>query len=205
MDPRITATLIGATSVLLAFILRDIAAWLIKENISHRRNTQSVFRNYSGPLLYSLESLFWRLNEVLDSPGRGAFLRERANYSQYAEYKKISTIYRIAVVVGWLRAYEKELSVLHSSRITRLKEVNLAILRFRSALADGATIEAKRLSGLIELWQMPKPDDQHMFEATAILVENQLKEFIHQNQVANAEQLEPEEQLNIPLRFSPVQ
>ena len=197
MDPKIIAALIGAAAVLLAFVLRDMVAWYVKEKFDQVKGERAVFRSYADPLLSSLESLLWRLDEIINSPGRGAFLLDGPDHSHYAEYKKISTIYRLAVVVGWLRAYERELAVLRAENHRHSETIRLSIRNFQSSLADGAAVELSRLRGLLKLWQIKDTQDAHLFEATAIAVENKLDEYIHDKDVSFADQLDVEQRMEL--------
>ena len=197
MDPKIIAALIAAATVLLAFILRDMVAWYVKERFDQAKGEKAVFRSYADPLLSSSESLLWRLDEIINSPGRGAFLLDGPDHSHYAEYKKISTIYRLAAVVGWLRAYERELAVIRAENHQHSQTIRSSIRNFQSSLADGAAVELSRLRGLLKLWQIKDTQDAHLFEATAIAIENKLDEYIHDKNASFADQLDPDQKMEL--------
>ncbi len=61
----------------------------------------------------------------------------------YNEYKRTSTLYRIATFLGWVRALNIELSAL-SRNADRASSVYQAIEEAQKALADGPHVELHR-------------------------------------------------------------
>src|SRR5690348_14275342 len=122
MEAPIEAAFIGFLGALVGLIVRDVvmAVFLAKQKrqqeISDRedargRANRDLVRAYSDPLLQSAGSLRARLDEIINS-GRAEYLLPRAPKTSFNEYKKISTIYRLAVVLAWIRAFRRERSYL---------------------------------------------------------------------------------------------
>jgi hypothetical protein len=93
---------------------------------------------------------------VFSKEGRGAYLRGDAPPNPYNRYKKISTLYRLACLVAWIRAFRRELSYLRVRDKKGFQSVQEALNDFESALADGPQMEMERLERLIKLWDLPK-------------------------------------------------
>ncbi len=132
-----------------------------------RRNLteNAIYQLYSLPLLTSSVSLLNRLYEILYQPHRPVYLLGRRLSTQsspggvYRAYKKLSTIYRLAAVLGWIRACRREFSYLRFAELEVGGGVHKAIDDFENALADGSWVEWERASRLCELWLLCKPGD----------------------------------------------
>ena len=70
-----------------------------------------------------------------------------------------------------------------------MTNVEDAITKFESALADGHHVEMQRLDGLLSIWGLPPIDDISLQRRTAVDVENCAKRSIQRNRVTSASNL----------------
>lgn len=175
LDVRLQVSLIGVASALMTIVLKDVGLHFWKEARADRRTAIQVYRNYSDPLLEASVSLFWRLRETLLDAGRGNYLKTSGSASYFDNYKFESTLYRLAVLIGWVRAYRRELTFLSLAGDQYLKPLTDALSRFEAALADGAHVEVQRVRGISTLWDIPPPEDGNELSRVAVKVEQILK------------------------------
>lgn len=175
LDVKLQVSLIGVASALLTILIKDIGFHFWKEARADRKTATGVYRNYSDPLLSASVSLFWRLRETLIDTGRGDFLKSSGSASYFDNYKFESTLYRLGVLVGWVRAYRRELTFLSLAGDEYLKPLTEALSRFEAALADGAHIEVQRVKSVSALWDLPIPEDSKELSRIAVKVEQTLK------------------------------
>ena len=143
---------IGALSALCVTLIKDFALPRINAKYSRQRTEDELFEDYLNPIVVSLEALMWRLDEILNQKGRGVYLRKEGSGSQYADYKRISTVYRICVAIGWFRAFERELLSIRPINRKSRDELRSAMRKFQSALADGKSLEIEKYDRLVELF-----------------------------------------------------
>lgn len=193
----LTATLITAGAALVGALagtfLKDYFFKLLEERRSEKRARRAVYERYSYPLALAAEALMWRLNEVLFHPGRAQFLRNVGlqqppnKYAAYNNYKKLSTMYRLASLLGWARACQREFSFLRVSTPSESNPVHNAISALERALADGPVVEEQRLKRLCELWGLTIRQDSTRFAALGTRVESAMDDFML---VSNLDELE---------------
>jgi hypothetical protein len=159
--PEIGAAAITALFTLAAILLKDYLLKRINEGRSDRRGEAAIYRRYSNPLVTSTVSLLHRLNEILFVEHRPIYLTNahRVGLKQglgrsYLSYKKLSTVYRLAAVLGWIRACRREFSYLRIADRKGAQLIDDAIGSFEKALADGGWVEQERVVRLCELWQL---------------------------------------------------
>ncbi|SRR6266508_4001213 len=155
LSPHAQAALIAALVTLAGILIKDIAIAFWHERKKSEKELLAVFQKYADPLSSAATSLLWRLHEVFSKAGRGAYLRGDAPPNPYNRYKKISTLYRLACLVAWIRAFRRELSYLRVRDKKGFRSVQEALNDFESALADGPQMELERLHRLIRLWSLP--------------------------------------------------
>lgn len=174
LDKLVQGALIGAAATLTGIIIKDliIAAWASRRD--RRSASTAVYRRYADPLSASLESLLWRLREVVEDPLRAAFLRRDAPGNPYNDYKRSSTLYRVSSVLGWLRAIRREQAYLRAIDRRRAREVEHAIGLFEGALADGTAVEVARLRGLCNIWSLDLPGDKAEQSRLGIVLEHEM-------------------------------
>jgi len=159
--PEIIAAAITAAFTLIMFVLKDLALKRIEESRADRRAEIAIYERYSNPLVTAAISLLYRLNEILYKEHRPIYLQKRASlvsreglHKSYLHYKRLSTVYRLASVLGWIRACRREYSYLRVAEPVKAQEVDKAIHSFEIALADGPWVEQERVIRLCELWQL---------------------------------------------------
>jgi hypothetical protein len=175
LDVKLQVTLLGIVSALLTILLKDVGLHFWKEARAERKTATEVYRNYSDPLISASEILFWRLRETLIDTGRGNYLKSSGSASYFDNYKFESTLYRLGVLVGWVRAYRRELTFLSLGGDEYLKPLTEALSRFEAALADGAHIEVQRVKSVSALWDLPIPEDSQKLSKIAVKVEQMLR------------------------------
>jgi len=187
LDPTTKAALIAATVTLLGIFLRDLLFALLKERRERKETALSIYRTYADPLISSATSLLWRLNEVFNVRGRSTYLRQPS--TEFEQYKKISTVYRLASLIGWIRAYQREVSFLEPYGRRRLAALENAIRSLEAALADGPHIEIERVKGLAKAWDLRLPDESGKCDELGVLLNNVIKPKLHAEGVSLASEL----------------
>jgi hypothetical protein len=150
----IVAALIGAISALATPFIKDLLIQRLAEQRSKSDRQHEIFRNYAAPLASSCEKLMWRFNEIFIE-SRHHFLKTATLPLIFNEYKRKSTLYRIASLLGWIRAINLELSALPRGGSGFLTPVSEAIYKVQSALADGPYVELHRLEQMCTVWRLP--------------------------------------------------
>lgn len=174
-DARIQVALIGVASALSTIVLKDVLLQYWNEVRARRKTAMTIYRSYSDPLLSASVSLFWRLREILTDAGRGAHLKASGSASNFDKYKFESTLFRLAVLIGWIRAYRRELTFFSVGVASGSGSLTDALSKFEIALADGAHVEIQRIKSVSELWDIPLPSDDKELSRMAVEVEQIIK------------------------------
>ena len=159
-QPAVGAAAITAILTVAGIILKDFLLKTVEERRSERRKRIAIYERYSNPLVTSVISLLLRLHEILYTKRRAAYLVGRGIKpgpgpgDGFRAYKKTSTVYRLAAVLGWIRACRREFSFLRVAEPGDTKKVDEAIGAFENALADGSWVEQERVTRLCELWHL---------------------------------------------------
>lgn len=192
MDSTIISSIIGATSALLTFILKDV---IISQYNKHKQNQEkliSLYRKYSLPIVLATESLSWRINEILEK--RSDFLIIENHKGEFYRYKYISTLYRLAKVLGYLQAIENEISYLETGDANKNKKIINAISNFRITLSDGTHIEKLILKELLDLYSINiKPLPENL----AVNIENIIIKTSSNGTKSNISTLNKDEKLDL--------
>lgn len=189
---QLQAAIIGAIVTFLGFILRDFVFKILHERRESQKTDFEIYKKYADPLATAATSLLWRLYEIFYEKGRGSYLIE-ARW-EFEKYKKISTLYRLAGILGWIRAYKRELSFFHTHSKKQLVSIENAINGIESALADGPHVESTRLERLAFLWNINLPNDVKDKSEIAIIINNIIKPKLHSCNVKVADSLTKEDQ-----------
>lgn len=184
LSPNVQAALIGAVVTLFGILIKDLAIALWQERKRTEKDMLAVFQRYADPLSSAATSLLWRLNEVFSKEGRGAYLKGDAPPNTYNNYKKISTLYRLASLIGWIRAFRRELLYLRVQDKKGFQSMQKALDDFELALADGPQMELERLDLLANLWLLKLPTDKLERAAIAVELEHAVHRQFH-NEVIN--------------------
>ncbi|HEV7337557.1 MAG TPA: hypothetical protein VGO06_16425 [Bosea sp. (in: a-proteobacteria)] len=193
----VVPALVGLSGTLAALIVRDV--W-ITPYLARKKRSEEVFdrkeaearkhhdfvRTYADPLTDATASLRVRLHEIIEKRD-ARYLLASAPKTIFLEYKKISTIYRIAALLSWIRAVRRERSYLDPHEASQSGEM-LAIGELEKALADGGHVEHQRLDELLLLWRV-RPGDQVAMVQTARLIDGERAEYLSRKGALTARDL----------------
>jgi len=174
---------VAAIGALVGVILKDLIFKLWEENRTKKETLRAVYARYAEPLSLATVSLLWRLHEALEKPGRGRFLKmvgvppTTNKYSTFGAYKKLSTLYRLAALLGLIRACRREFSYLKVAESEAHGPIQEAINSFERALADGPAVAIERLVKLCTLWGLEQAIDEEVCQYLAVDLEIAIDEF----------------------------
>jgi hypothetical protein len=154
----LSAFVASATSIAV-LLLKERYFFSQQETKRDQISQDRVREAYFGPLSDAATKLLWRFSEMF-LLSRSHFLLLHTQPKDYNDYKRKSTIYRLAVVLAWVRALERELTNLRHFDPLAKSTLRSAISAFQSALADGGDVEVRRLESLCNLWSLPIPEDE---------------------------------------------
>lgn len=126
--------------------------WL-KTRRAHKLSDAEIFQRYLGPLGEACGKLMWRSKEIFVDD-RNAFLKLSTLPANFNAYKRLSTLYRIASLIGWIRGMDLELSSHAAHNPGYVAPIAKQIAAFCSALADGPDVERDRLLQLCKTWSL---------------------------------------------------
>jgi len=173
----IVVALIAAGGAIAGTILKDFVFRIWERHRDKSDALSTIYARYGEPLSSSSSRLMWRLAEIFEQPVRAGFLKvdictpASNKYAVFANYKKISTLYRLAELLAWVRACRIEFSSLKVADSKKAGPVERAFTDLESALADGPQVELERLKGLCKLWNIQLPQDSQLLSSIAIDVE----------------------------------
>lgn len=182
---QVQAAAIGALASILVGIGRDFGAKWWVDRREARKSAEDVYRRYAEPLSLALTSLFWRLRETFGGDGRAYYLLAQEPRNPFEDYKLRSTYYRLAAVLGWVRALRRELSFFRLEGRRRLSTVEDAIANLEASLADGHHVELQRLDGLFRIWHLPRLTSGSQRLALAVDVEICASRFLQRARAAS--------------------
>jgi|GEM_PF-2053113 len=134
-----------------------------------RAKEKSALRNNSEGLAIAAADLLWRLKEITQD-GSGYYIAPNAPGGDYYDYKRSSTAFRLAAVLGAIRLIDRETHILGEVRLGAPRKLHRAIQIFSAELAEGPPLEYLRAARLCEVWGLPpfpasktedEPFDQH--------------------------------------------
>lgn len=149
----LASALIGAMSALATPFVKEMFIQIWSEKRAKLNSQHDIFRNYAAPLTASSEKLIWRFQEIFIE-NRHQFLKIASRPLVYNEYKRKSTLYRTASLLGWIRAVQLELSALPRGASGFLTPISDAMDEIQRALADGPHVEVHRLEQLCAVWRL---------------------------------------------------
>jgi len=187
--------LIAALGALVGVLLKDLIFKIWEERRTRNAARKAVYSRYGDPLSSSAVSLMWRLHEALEQPGRGRFLKSVGlpaatnKYSTFGAYKKLSTLYRLAILLGWIQACRREFSYLKVVDRSAAEPIEEAMSALESALADGPAVEVERLEKLCSLWGLLSPLDLSRRSSMAVDLEASIDQFMQESKMDEIENL----------------
>lgn len=152
----LVAALIGAGSALAVSLVKDWFLETRKESRAIRRGEAEIYDRYLAPLCDACEKIVWRTHEIFVHE-RHAFLKTTTLPLGFNSYKRTSTLYRIATLIGWIRGMDRELSSLPRRNPARSPSIAAEVTAFRKALAEGSSVEQERLGRLCAIWSLHSP------------------------------------------------
>jgi hypothetical protein len=180
MSPQVEAAIIGASAAIFVLVVKDLGFQLYLDYKKRQREIEDrnmdelhvrrdLFWQYAAPLFRSIEDLHYRLAEI--NRGPAIYLLPTAPANDYNEYKKISTSYRLASFLGWIRAYRKERSYIDAAKTDASERIEKLIVKIEKQLADGQGIEKQRLDALMTHWRITQslPSDEILTAVAAEL------------------------------------
>lgn len=205
LSPQVVAALLALAGVLVGLIARDVVMAIYfarqkrSQELADRKNFedrqhQDLVRLYSDPLKDAVTSLKYRLHEIVEQKQARYLLADTPN-TPFHDYKRISTLYRIAAVLGWIRAIRRERSFLDPQQVSGSVEMK-AIDAFEKALADGSHVELQRLEELFILWRAP-PILSEKRGHVASLIDGTRADFLAIKKVLSASDLSEADQCEL--------
>ncbi|MBD3192581.1 MAG: hypothetical protein GF308_18215 [Candidatus Heimdallarchaeota archaeon] len=198
---KLLSALIGALVAVISIFIKD---HLIVKASEKRKNKQSkliTFKLYANPIIRATETLCWRLKEIFEQ--RGAFLLEGNPRNTFFQYKYISTIYRLSVLIGWIRAVYREFAYIDTSESKGNRLIENAFMEFQKALADGQHLELSILIELASCWKISlKSLSKEEKAKLAVKLENIVYNIIKDSKIILASKLSDEEQVDLLQKLS---
>jgi hypothetical protein len=210
--PPVVAALIALGGVLLGVIVRDVwvtphlarkkrAEEVVDRKEAEARKHHDRVRAYADPLADAVSSLRSRLAEIIERKNARYLLADAPKIT-FLEYKKISTIYRIAALLSWIRAVRRERSYLDPHEASQSDEM-LAIGALEGALADGSHVELQRLNELLNLWRA-QPSNPEKTEWAAYLIDGERAGYLSEKEVLAARDLSADDQAELAERCAEI-
>jgi hypothetical protein len=208
VSPQVVAALLALAGVIVGLVARDVimAIYLLRQKRTQELNDRKeaegkqhydLVRLYSDPLKDAVTSLRYRLKEIVEQKQAGYLLAD-APHTSFHDYKRISTLYRIAAVLGWIRAIRRERSYLDPQQASASHEMQ-AIGAFEKALADGNHVELQRLDELANLWRIAAIAPEQKVHI-ANLIDGERSKSLATNKALTASDLSERDQLELSER-----
>lgn len=144
---------LGAIAMAVANALRPPLKYQ-QAPLNRRAREKLAVRTYAEVLAIAASDLLWRLKEITQD-GSGYYVAPNAPGGDYYDYKRGSTAFRLAAVLGALRLIDRETHALGEARLGAPGEIFAAIQTFSGALADGPPQEYLRAARLCDVWGLP--------------------------------------------------
>lgn len=199
MQSQIVPAVIALVGVLAGVLVRDVVMTLVAvrrkrtDELADRGRDETkaridLIRRYSLPVRAAAESLRIRLDEFIEK--RPYYFSSSTPVSEFVAYKRLSTLYRVAALLGWIRAFQRERILLDPEDQAGVSSLE----KIASALADGQHVESHRLSELCALWNVA-PETDRDGERLAAEIDAILRASLVQERCLTAAQLEPPQRL----------
>lgn len=167
-----------------------------------KQSIESTFEKYAQPIAASCSDLFWRLREIFGQQRAEIYLKGHEHRTKYEHYKALSTLYRIAGVIAWIRALRRELVYIPGSDFSKVKALDGALQEFSSALADGGHVEVRRVKSLMRALgvDVQCPDDR--IARSGSILHRQVDQYLQEREAASVERLTPDQQKELTRSLS---
>ena len=114
--------------------------------LEHARSQVSSLAHYAPLVASAISSVKFRLQEIVSTSGEIGYFHSDKPTSDFIEYKRISTLYRVATLFAWLRAFKLEQSLLNPIEVEDLRPQIEAVER---AFGDGHFVDERRVELLV--------------------------------------------------------
>lgn len=178
-DLRIVAALIALFGAFFGILVKEVVIRIFFEKRESQKEANRIYKAYADPIEIAAKNLFWRLNEIVIDSGRTDFFMNMPNATKFEKYKFESTLYRIAALLGWLRAHQREIARFSLGSEVHTKNINKAIDAFSTALSDGSHIEIQRMENLADLWSVELPSNIDEQKSLAASIDGILQRHLH--------------------------
>lgn len=138
--------LITLVTVLLGFIFKDywIPHWT--ENRNKRKEGERLFALYKTNLFWAACTFNFRIKEIYST--RSHYLWTIGSPHTFYDYKYKSSVFRLCVLFGWIRAFKLLQSKMS---INKGDEIDECIKSLESAFADGQQIEMYMAKTILDI------------------------------------------------------
>ena len=188
MDSAIISTLLGSSAGTL--LIREAIAYGVRrrqrarENKAREESWLNMIRRYADPLKLAARNLAVRLSEFHSRECRRYFANDAPD-NEFYEYKRLSTIYRLAALLGWIRAFRRERSYLDP----RVPDTMKSIEAIECVLADGQEVEVARLDSLLKLWKVEPESIDGSRANLAAALDTAMQKYLADHGVTSAGEL----------------
>ena len=165
LDINIVVAIVGLGAAIIGAISNILLSTFMELNSDRERKRQSleVYRSYADPIALAASALFWRLREIVVDE-RNEFLIIGNSLIEFDKYKFNSTMYRLAALIAWLRAYRRELMHFSLTDPYKLKDLKSTIDKFEDVLAQGSHVEQDRVKNVFSAFGITVSDKNGKFE-----------------------------------------
>ncbi len=189
LEPSVQAAAIIATTtiitVIVGFIFKDylIPRWLEKR--TKRIEGQELFIFYKTNLFRAALSLNYRLHEIYHT--RSHYLWKNAPVNTFYDYKYKSSVYRLCVLLAWIRAYRlSEAKLKINNKDESLHRISSCLQNVESTFADGQRVEMSMTQKFCDIIKVDKEHiDPDIIKKLSIeidhLITKYLKETINES------------------------
>jgi hypothetical protein len=149
-DSALVVGIIAGAVSATTFFAGEIFKWMYRR-AARAESTQKVYRKYADPIHVTTDRLLWRMKEIFDGSGAGYYLVGKEHRAPFEHYKAVRTLYRLAALLGWIRALRRELFFLPDHRPKQVRKFERALSDVDSLLADGTHMEVARVNSRVAL------------------------------------------------------
>jgi hypothetical protein len=201
MDSSIQSALITGGSVIVVLIADRLLFSKLSDSKKRKRDAKNTYRAYANPMVNAGQSLLWRLKEILNCDGRCEFLCSSSPKTEFVEYKRTSTYYRLGAMLAWIQAYNRELSYLPVQSNRKLRKFQNAIDSIKDTLASGLHIERQRVENLALLYGMNLPSEKASLDRMCTGVESVLRHSLHEHDCKSVKQLSEKARMQLAIKI----
>lgn len=166
VSSTVQAAIIAAIVTAIVFVLRDVLLPIFQRQTSQKEERIKLYEVYALPLAEAARDLFYRLKEIVVDK-RSDYLGTGQPKTKFDNYKYVSTLYRMAALIGWIRAIRREQSYLAQPEMLSRVDLHSRFVEFEMALADGPHVEVHIVEHLCRLWSLDVPADTGMLGSIA--------------------------------------